>query len=198
MNFPRHLALALGTMVLLGSPAHAGDLDGVINPMQDAETGEWVEHKTSIESETPLGPDLREVSSKMSIVEVDGFRVAVQVNSDAQEGEYILHLDSSQSYLSLLTGSYDDVEILDSSVRFEEIEVNGKTYKAKNVHLVFTAKTDQSGMTIPVRVDQRNWVSLEVPVNGLVRSESKIEMEIMGQKMTQNTRTEIVGSSSRD
>lgn len=197
MRLAVHPLALVASLFAATTMAAAGDLDKVVNPLEDAEVGEWCEYAIEVKTSTVEGEDESKATSRMEVVEVEGFRVAIKVTGSAQRGEQKIHLMATAPYRNLILGGYDQVEILESSVERQTVEVGGRSYQAQAVHVVFTAVTRQYGLKIPCKVDQTIWVSLDVPVTGLLKQETTVDLELMGQPITSNTRTTLSGSSTQ-
>jgi hypothetical protein len=185
-------------LIAVAFPVLAEEAADLNNPLQFAKEGDTVEYQVVTQAETPVGEATQRVmTSRLSVVEIDRQLIKLAISGNNGKPSQTVSLTSRGTLNDLLTGSYQDVEISSNSVERGTVDLNGKTYDCRIVRIQFTGKTLQSGMTIPVKVNQTVWYCQDIPVHGQVKSVTDLEMTILGDKTVRyQTKTTLTNYNS--
>ncbi len=173
------LALSLA-LPLYGQ--EGGSLDELENPIADAAEGEWTSYE--LVSENPMAGAMKG-SLTMAVVGVDGTDVSVKNTVDmmGMQQEQVEVLDAEGAVADLITsiaGGGASFEVEESEVEDVEYEHDGETYAAKKITLKAAGEDPNMGMKI--KVDMIVWMSYDIPVSGIMKSEADIMIQIPGQE----------------
>jgi hypothetical protein len=143
------------------------------NPYKKAKVGDWVEYSMK----SKVGGNDMEMSTKQTVTNKTDKEVTVEVvtNMMGQTMKNQFTVDLTKKFDPYTTGMKDaKVEVKELEKGEENVTVGGKSLKTNWVRFETTGQAN--GMAINAK--GKAWSSPEVPLNGLVKSET----EMMGMK----------------
>ncbi|MCW8128815.1 MAG: hypothetical protein KIS92_00390 [Planctomycetota bacterium] len=177
---------ALLAVVQLGCSAADTKTTAAENPYKKAKVGQWSEYKTVSE----IMGTKTEVKAKTTITAKDEASVTLstvtEVNGTALPAQTVVI-------------KFEDLEKAQQTVKSEELEkgsetlsVGGKSYACTWVKTKVTAEANGAKSVTIAKV----WVCEDVPLSGLVKSESTTTTEMNGNEMKTVATMELLGAGS--
>ncbi len=190
----RSVLLAALALCVVASPVVADDLKDLQNPLKDAKAGEWTKYKVSYSG---MGGPPQEVPMKASVVKETETTVDLKSEMEimGMPQENITTVERNATIVDALTGGgmagpmggqVQNVKILSSSVEDVDYEHDGTTYKAKKVSIEVSAEFSlggAEGMGMPVKMKIVQIMSYDIPVSGVLKTDSTIQLDMGGAPM---------------
>jgi hypothetical protein len=162
--------VTLAAVLFLSLGVFAADQE---HPYKKAKVGDWVEYTMKAKM---AGNDM-EMTTKQTIVKKTETEVTVEVNTNAmgRDMKSEFSIDLTKKFDPYTAGVKDaKIEVKELEKGEETVTVNGKSLKTNWVK--FETSGTANGMAFNTK--GKAWSSPEVPLNGLVKSET----EMMGMK----------------
>jgi len=188
MRIAAVVVLGVLGLPMLGLGARAAEE----NPFKKAKVGEWIEYTMNTEA---MGQKM-EMGMKQSVLAKDETSVTLRTESSMM-GQKM----PGQDVKILLDKPYEpylqDQKLTDAKVTplgdgNETITVGGKSYACRWTKVKVVATKPQA-----MEMTAKTWVCKDVPLSGMVRMESEMNMTVNGQAMATKTSMELKGAGAK-
>ena len=186
------LSMRIATAVVLGVLGLPVLRAAEANPLKNAKVGDWIEFAMSTEA---MGRKM-EMEMKQSVVAKDETSVTLRTESSMMgqkmPGKDVkIPLDKPYEPYTQMQ-NLTDAKVTPLGDGDESITVAGKSYACRWTKVKVVATKPQA-----MEMTAKTWVCKDVPVSGLVRMESEMNMTVNGQAMATKTSMELKDSSAK-